>query len=73
MNDFEKNIEMLTGIYLGGDLQQQLREQSISLIFTFFFKDGLFNDESVNCSRISGNVVGMTLSNNSGEPNGSFW
>lgn len=73
MNDFENNEEMLAGIYLDDGLQKQLREESIPIILTFFLNNSLFNDESTNYSRISRNVVGMVLSNNTVEPKGSFW
>lgn len=73
MGDFEKHEEMKTGIYLDKALQQQLHNESISLIFTFFLKDALFNDELTNFSTITGNVVGIAFSNTTIEPKGSFW
>lgn len=72
MRDFEKHEEMMSGIYLDETLQHQLVDESTKLILTFFFDDGLFNDEFTNYSSIAGNIVGLTLSKDI-RPLGSFW
>lgn len=73
MEDFENHEEMITGIYLDENLQKQLRLNLAKLIVTFFFKDDLFNDELSNFSRIPGNIVGIALTDNNVQPEGSFW
>lgn len=73
LEEFQKNKEMDTGIYIDYNLRQQLKETSSKLIFSVFYKNSLFNEESNKMQNIVGNILGVKLLPYDKDLKGLFW